>query len=550
MSKPNSGRPLVRKVKFLLDKDKEAADELKQKTRAEKARAEKLRNEEMLCAGGDADPRNIRNRRRPRRRHHHDDPTAEQQVVQQYEQQHAQLLDQDPDHQMLYNIFQKLEMAEQIALHRLARLLPDVCSAHWRSTCRKLDFRVLTEELPEPNQRNYLLGQMAEHYRYVYFVAHRLQENLNALESAGVKSLNSVQRVELLLLEGEETLPLERIQETPLTADTEAGGDAKPKGMAQWPLHALPKLMRNVKRMKAQCDVQVHFIEHFAQLELLILYGSISQTALTGIFERCQKLERLFLKFNDRNYNQNLSLKSIRKSTKLRDLSVPVALFNRQKEMLMELRQLHLLELTHCEKDVPLTIECMRFVLNQKADTIEQVQLDCKCFAKKHINWMQDVGLERCSRLRGLVLVNCIFGNREICQLTLPCVQKYIALIGCKDIKEYQVLDMVRRCSGLSELYLIDCPQLTWKMLQGLYRIRRGENISYPLTVVLGQCPTLRTDYQSMYSNYWCFKLAYLKIERIQGESRPIEDIQIFFYQNTPQDKNLKPALKKGSTQN
>ncbi|XP_017094406.2 uncharacterized protein [Drosophila bipectinata] len=512
MSTPKSGKPAIRKVKFLVDSDQEP----------------EMDNEDVRCAGGDAELRMAQNRQKSKKGRHNEEHYQE-----------MQLSPNDPDRQMLYKIFQKLSVAEQVVLHRTVRFLPDACSIHWRNTCRKLDFRVLSEELPVERHRNYMLAQMAEHYRSVSFVAHRLQENLNILERAGVKSLNGVQRVELLLLEGEDSLPLELVKD-----ESHAGGDAKPKGVAQWPLHALPKLMKNVKRVKAQCDIQVHFVELFTDLELFILYGSISQSALTGIFERCQQLQRLFLKFNDRNYSQKLSLKSIRKCTMLRDLSVPVSLFNRHKELLIDLQQLHLLEMTHCDKNVPLAIECMRYVINQRAEAIEQVQLDCKCFAKKHINWMQEVGLERCTGLRGLVLVNCVFGNREICQMTLPCVQKYIALISCKEIKEYQVLDMVRLCAGLSELYLIDCPQLTWRMLQGLYRIRRDENLSYPLTVVLGRCPTLRKDYQTMYSNYWFFKRSYIKIDRIQGESRPIEDIQIFFYQNPESDENLKPALK------
>jgi len=83
------------------------------------------------------------------------------------------------------------------------------------------------------------------------------QENLNTLERAGVKSLNSVQRCELLVMD-------EKSRLEDKTLDHSAIGDSSgAKGIAQWPLHALPKLMRNVRRLKAHCEIQVHFVEHF-----------------------------------------------------------------------------------------------------------------------------------------------------------------------------------------------------------------------------------------------------------------------------------------------
>ncbi|KAH8408903.1 hypothetical protein KR009_003635, partial [Drosophila setifemur] len=460
--------------------------------------------------------------------------------------------EQEEDVRQLHKIFEKLEMADQIVLCRTARLLPEACSNLWLATRRRLDFRTLQQEMPLEDQRNHLLGHMMTHFKCVYFVADQLQENLNTLERAGVKSLTAVQRVELLMSgKGRPGTdhPPPQPQPQPQPMPSNSSVDIAPRGMAQWPLHALPKLMRNVRRLKAMCHVQVHFIEHFAHLELLILYGSISQTALTGIFERCQQLERLFLKYS---HLSHLNLKAMRNCPKLRDLSVPVGLFARQRDFLMELNHLHLLELTHCGRNVKLTLESLRFIVSRRSGWLEQIQLDCQCFTDP--NWMLDVGLERCHRLRGLVLVNCSFGNREISELGMPSVQKYIALNSCHDLKEYQVLDMVRSCPGLRELYLIDCPQLSWKLLQGICRIRKRENLSYPITVVLGKCPELRQDYQNMvgralppppspiqiplpllsfqFSNYWCFKVAFIRIERIQGENQTIEDMQLFFYQN------------------
>ncbi|XP_017065402.2 LOW QUALITY PROTEIN: uncharacterized protein LOC108103814 [Drosophila eugracilis] len=424
--------------------------------------------------------------------------------------------DENDDFRQLQKVFQELDMSDQIILYRAYHLLPAACSTLWRTTQKRLDFRTFHKKLGVEAQ-NHLLVQMIDHFKYVYFVADKLQENLNTLERAGIKSLSSVQRCELLLMD--ENSRLEgRTTNRPFEGDC-----AGVKGIAQWPLHALPKLIRNVRRLKAHCEIQVHFIEHFQHLELLVLYGSITQTALTGILEHCQKLSRLFLKFE----NDALSLKSIDQCSKLKDLSLSTGLFASQKDLVMKLTDLRLLELTHCEKDSQLTLECLKCVLGQRPEAVEQVQIDCCCFQDP--NWIKEVGLNRCNQIRGFVLANCIFGDREISQLSFPKVHKYIALTSCHDVKEYQVLDMVRQCPGLNEIYLIDCPQLSWKVLQGIYRIRKSENLSYPITVILSQCKKLKEVYQSTYSVYWCFKLSYIKIERLKKQCRPVKDIQVFF---------------------
>ncbi|XP_039502626.1 uncharacterized protein LOC120458862 isoform X1 [Drosophila santomea] len=414
----------------------------------------------------------------------------------------------------LKKVFQKMDLSDQILLYRSFRLLPAACCTLWRITRKRLDFRTLHKDLGEESQKH-LLVHMMDHFKYAYFVADKLQENLNVLERAGVKSLISVQHCELLMEEN---------SVTKVKASTHpAGGDSAGSRMAQWPLHALPKLMRNLRRLKANCEIQVHFIEHFQDLELLVLYGFISQTALTGILERCHKLARLFLRFDC----DTLSLKFIDKCSSLRDLSLTTGLFAHQKDLVMKLTALRLLELTQCQTRYRLTLESLQFILNRRSDSVELIQIDCKGF--RDPNWMMEVGLDRCSRLRGLVLANCYFCDREISRLSFPKVQKYIALTNCHDIKDYQLLDVVRNCPGLNDIYLIDCPHLSWKVLQGIYRIRKSENLSYPITVILSQCSELREAYQSMYSNYWCFKLSYLRIERVIQQCQPITDIQIFF---------------------
>ncbi|XP_068159280.1 uncharacterized protein [Drosophila tropicalis] len=446
-------------------------------------------------------------------------------------------IDEEPtteEGQKLKQLFQNLSISDQLILYNEFRLLPQACNALWRSKYKKLDFRKLEKNL-SGGSLCYFLNCMMDHFKYVYFQADRLQANLNVLEKAGVKSLNNVQHCELLMMPSGTRSPSDSETESvsflksKLSKHCDGEGDvAKEKtkcNMAQWPLHALPKLLRNLRRLKIYCDVQVHFIEHFKSLQQLILYAYISQTALTGILERCTHLKRLFLKAD----TNNLHIHNIGKCRELQDISLPTRLFNEERERVMALPDLQLLELTHCERNPDVTLECLRFILEQqRAADVEILQLDCRCFDGPH--WMQFVGLKHCTRLRGLVLINCQFNDREIAELEMPAIQKYLVFSSCHDLKEYQLLDMIKRCPNLCELYLIDCPQLTGQVLQGIYRIRRSETADFPLNIVLSRCKQLRDDYQKTYDNYWYFKLPFIKVERMQEENRAIEDIQIFFY--------------------
>ncbi|EDW75397.1 uncharacterized protein Dwil_GK20153 [Drosophila willistoni] len=462
---------------------------------------------------------------------------AETQVLSELDSPLPSAIDEEPttvEDQRLKQLFRNLSINDQLILYNEFRLLPQACNALWRAKYKKLDFRELEKKL-SGGSLCYFLNYMMDHFKYVYFQADRLQANLNVLEKAGVKTLNSVQHCELLLEpSGTRSASDSECESVSfLRSKLIKGGDGEGDvaternsfTMAQWPLHALPKLLRNLRRLKVHCDVQVHFIEHFENLQQLILYAYISQTALTGILERCTHLKRFFLKAD----TKNLHIHNIGKCQELQDISLPTRIFHMEREAVMALPDLQLLELTHCERDPNETLECLRFVLDeQRTANIEIMQLDCSCFDGPR--WMRQVGLRQCSRLRGLVLINCQFNDREIADLEMPAVQKYLVFSSCHDLKEYQLLDMVKRCPKLCELYLIDCPQLTGQVLHGIYRIRRSETVDFPLNIVLSRCNQLREDYQKMYANYWYFKLPFIKVERMQEENRAIEDIQIFFY--------------------
>ncbi|XP_023166632.2 uncharacterized protein LOC111596586 [Drosophila hydei] len=442
----------------------------------------------------------------------------------------------DPAYRKLRQLIIKLPMGDQIVLYRNHQEVQQVCDSIWRSTHKRLDFRQLDQEL-SGDSLSYFLNNMMDNFRYVYFTADRLQENLNVLERAGVKSLNNVQHCELLLSQE----PTPKAKSKRQQRDTGAGdaglgrvvGIAAVLGgsmMPQWPLHALPKMLRNLRRLKVHCEVQVHFIEQFPQLELLVLNGEVAQSALTGILERCKQLKRLFIKCK----TAPPSLQGITGCHRLQDISLPMVLFMQAREQVLALPALHLLELTFAGQNPEMTIDCLRYVLDAKSTVIEIVQVNCASFDGPH--WLRDAGLGRCSRLQGLVLNNCCFHDREITELNMPRVENYLVLSGCPDLKEYQLLDVIKKCPSLSELYLIDCPQLTGKVLHGIYRIRCSEKLDYPISIILSRCDTISKDYQDTYADYWYFKLPVLKLDRLLEENRPIEDMQLFFY------KNVSPA--------
>lgn len=439
----------------------------------------------------------------------------------------------------------KLPVGDQLMLYRNHQYIQKVCDNIWRNTHKRLDFRLVEQELTG-EALSYFLNIMVDNFRYVYFTAERLQENLNVLERAGVKALNNVLHCELLMTPEP---PSKRPRDI-------GGGDAGQNRimgiaavlggtvMPQWPLHALPKMLRNLRRLKVYCDVQVHFIEQFSMLELLVLHGDVSQSALTGILERCKHLKRLFI----RSQKVPPNLQGIASSLNLEDISVPMPLFQSARDQVLALPELHLLELTGGREFPVLTIECIRFVIDTKAEDVEIFQLNCGCFDGPY--WMRETGLGRCPRLQGLVLNKCCFKDREITELHMPRVVKYLVLSGCHDLKEYQLLDMIKLCPTLSELYLIDCPLLTGKVLYDIYRIRCSEKLEYPISIILSRCDSLSDEYQetvsalslsvhlsisfslplSQYADYWYFKLSVVKLDRLIEENRPIEDMQVFFY--------------------
>ncbi|KAH8386515.1 hypothetical protein KR093_000972, partial [Drosophila rubida] len=401
----------------------------------------------------------------------------------------------------LRGLLMKLSMSEQLLLYHNHQDVAELCDAIWRSNYKRLDFRQLQQELSGENM-SYFLSYMHDHFRYVYFTADRLQDNLNVLERAGIKALDTVQHCELLMSNTNSESHLQSQSQSQSVARESGAGDAGlgrvvaiaavlgGTMMPQWPLHALPKMLRNLRRLKVHCEVQVHFIEQFPLLELLVLYGDIAQSALTGILERCKQLKRLFIKCK----NAPSHLRGIGNCLRLEDVSVPIGLLQPAQAAILSLPMLHMLELTGSQREPQLTVECMRLVIKAKSECVEIIQLNCGCFEGPY--WMREASLARCDRLQGLVLNNCRFDDREISELRMPRVHNYLVLSGCPDLKEYQLMDIVKKCPRLSELYLVDCPLITGKVLHDIYRVRSSEKLDYPISIILSRCDAISNDYQ------------------------------------------------------
>ncbi|EDW00179.1 GH12725 [Drosophila grimshawi] len=388
----------------------------------------------------------------------------------------------------------RLSIAEQVAIYRTNEAMRPLCDSVWRRSHKRLDFRQLERELSgEP--LSFFVNHMMDNYRSAYFIADRLQENLNVLERAGVRALINVHHCKLLLSSSESQRQNDDGDAQQVRVAAVLGGALMP----QWPLHALPKILCNLRRLKVHCDVQVHFIQQFPQLEQLMLCGNVSQSALTGILERCKQLDHLFIKCPEPTF----SLHGIINLSKLQDLSIPMSMFLDIHEKVLSLPELHYLELTKGgQNSEELTIECLGHMLQIRPNDIEIVRLNCSRF--KGSDWMRELDLQRCGRLQGLVLNNCRFHERKICNMNMPYVANYLVLSGCPDLSDSQLVDMIKKCSHLSELYLIDCPLLNGQVLYEIYRIRHNLKLDYPLSIILDQCELIKTEYQKAADFYNC----------------------------------------------
>ncbi|EDW40097.1 GL14078 [Drosophila persimilis] len=122
----------------------------------------------------------------------------------------------------------------------------------WHASAKRLDLRYLNQELPRPMDQLLFMGDMQKSFKCVVLDVDRTVDNLKALETAEVGDMSSVQECHVML--------------KGLSPATGAQGDTAQTSscrvtFSEWPMHSLPKLMVNLRRLHLYCNVQVHFIE-------------------------------------------------------------------------------------------------------------------------------------------------------------------------------------------------------------------------------------------------------------------------------------------------
>ncbi|BFG02256.1 uncharacterized protein DMAD_01817 [Drosophila madeirensis] len=413
-------------------------------------------------------------------------------------------------------IINELDNGDQKMVSQNHEQLPSVCSQLWHADAKLVDFRCLKPDLRRAKEQLVSLNAMKKELKTLYFDVEHLQHNLQALERVGIPTLDSVEECHLIF--------------QPKDPGTGAEGDFPHNcgsgAYAEWPLHSLPKLMVNLRRLRIFCNIQVHFIERFKHLELLALYGTISQSAMTGVFQRCRLLKHLYIKADS---DTPLDLSGVVKSPIIEGISVPVSMFAIQRELLVGCPHQHLIELSHCGRKSGLTVECLHTIFGLKSEAIEVIQMDCS-WLELGAQSLAALAMSRCTHVRSLVLGNCDFLDAAIEGLDLPQVQRYIGLDRCPNVTNEQVLDMVRQCPQLREFYVVQGALLTGELLHGIYRMRIDNDPGYPLTFILRDCSKLVESYNTMFSEYWAGKQNIVRVKHAEDVIKPIADVQLFFH--------------------
>ncbi|XP_022209039.1 uncharacterized protein LOC111065265 [Drosophila obscura] len=405
----------------------------------------------------------------------------------------------------------------------------------WCPTAQCVDFRYLKQELHTAEEQLFFLNDLKKQFRCVHFDVEVLQEHLEALERAGIDTLNSVQECILIHKSKHNTAAIAAQGDTQDNGRGRVGGG--PGSYIEWPLHSLPKLMPNLRVLSIHCNIQVHFIERFTQLELLFLNAGISQGAITGVFERCRQLRKLIML---EECDTPLDLSGVLKCPNLCVISVPVSIFANQRELLATLPNQEFIELTHCGRNSRLTVDCLHTIFGLNARHIAGIQMDCS-FLENGAQGLTGMAMGRLKRVLNIRLINCDFQDAAIDSLDLPDVQCFIVLNRCRNVTNNHVLGMLEQCPRLRQLYVLGGHRLTGTLLHGICRLRSEHNPGYPLNLIVTNCQTLLQNYNSLYAEYWQSKQNILQVECYNGAQSLTTDVQLYLRDTRPDHAQLPP---------
>ncbi|SPP78149.1 Hypothetical predicted protein [Drosophila guanche] len=392
-------------------------------------------------------------------------------------------------------ITNELDNGDQKMVSQNHEQLPSVCSQLWHADAKLVDLRCLKLDMRRAKEQLVSLNAMKKELKTLYFDVEFLQHSLQALERVGIATLDSVEECYLIL--------------QPKDLGTGDEGEFPHNCVCavydEWPLHSLPKLMENLRRLRKY---------------------SAAFSAMTDVFQRCRLLKHLYIKADS---DTPLDLSGVVKCPIIEGISVPVSMFAIQRELLVGCPHQHLIELSHCGRKSGLTVDCLNTIFGLKSEAIEAIQMDCS-WLESGAQSLAAMAMGRCTHVRSLVLGNCDFWDVAIEGLDLPQVQRYIGLDRCHNLTNEQVLDMVRQCPQLREFYVVQGALLTGELLHGIYRMRIENDPGYPLTFILRHCTKLVESYNTMFSEYWAGKQDIVRVKHAEDDIKPIADVQLFFH--------------------
>ncbi|XP_030565274.1 uncharacterized protein LOC115765752 isoform X1 [Drosophila novamexicana] len=349
----------------------------------------------------------------------------------------------------LFGVLDKFSIAEQVEVRRNSRQLPQLLMATWRETYTCLDFEEFQKQLIGEALQQFL-RKMRRHFSSVRFNSDQLQEQLNLLERCGINELPGVRECEI------------------------RWDSSKGDNCAMWPLHSLPKLLTRLHRLQLHMPVQMGFVEQFGQLKLLALHEDVSPEAFAAIWDSCERLKCLQILGSGK-----ADITGISRCTKLQELTLPVAAIDVSTATeICQLPQLKFLELQQKEANAETTLVAMSLILYCRTNDIKTIQINGSHLGSAE--WLLSLELQRCMRLDGLMLIDCQFGAMDVTTLCMLPMLSYAAFCHCSNLNNEQVAAFVNACPVLTQLYLIDCPQLTIQLLYSLFNMRCIEQLGTP----------------------------------------------------------------------
>ncbi|KAH8334889.1 hypothetical protein KR074_000803 [Drosophila pseudoananassae] len=411
------------------------------------------------------------------------------------------------DTMLLGSILKKLTIQEQALISQKYKKVVKSLLHLWQNDYKNLELGKLQWQLRGENMHCFL-NHMREHFQSIVFRSEQLQEELNILEEAGVEELPQVTSCQI-------------------APSNKVNWEKKPH-FVQWPFHALPKLLINLRSLETLTPIQSSFIDQFKKLEDLKIHEGISNSALKAIMESDLPLRKLHLFTNGLHI-----LEGISNHSHLKDLMVNLSTFQNSRDEIIRLPNLLDLKI-HETTDPEETLEAIKFVIDRNSSAIKSFKLNSG-FVFNGAN-LKKIKLSRCCDLYEILLAHCQFDCRDMAMLNLPVSPVLAVFFDCPDLTDLQLLDFYKSCPNLKEIVLGGCPLLTEEVLHNIVKVRREENHKNFFLLKVTDCPTLSNSYKDN-EKYWSQKGSYLKLESLKEGFSPENMVHFQFHKSNPKSR-------------